>query len=271
MNTIDLLPIFISLGIMGGLFWFGIRNLQKDQSRQEARYWRQECMELEYENQFLHELSERLIPRLVTRLGVPLQDYLIERELMGYLPEVGTDELDKPRAPMQIFIGGTGKGCDITASRFVSDAADAENADDGETDEADVCNNGDPVWQNEHREAREQPNIRPYARAQRHRRASRPIPNPTPAFDYNARLRPPLHSNRAMPRTLPWQPENDDVIDAEYTEIQPSDPLTAQRQPESAVQTIHQTKPPAPRKGGRPKKYASAAERQAADRARMAT
>ena len=271
MNTIDLLPIFISLGIMGGLFWFGIRNLQKDQSRQEARYWRQECMELEYENQFLHELSERLIPRLVTRLGVPLQDYLIERELMGYLPEVGTDELDKPRAPMQIFIGGTGKGCDITASRFVSDAADAENADDGETDEADVCNNGDPVWQNEHREAREQPNIRPYARAQRHRRASRPIPNPTPAFDYNARLRPPLHSNRAMPRTLPWQPENDDVIDAEYTEIQPSDPLTAQRQPESAVQTIHQTKPPAPRKGGRPKKYASAAERQAAYRARMAT
>lgn len=271
MNTIDLLPTFISLGIMGGLFWFGIRNLQKDQSRQEARYWRQECMELEYENQFLHELSERLIPRLVTRLGVPLQDYLIERELMGYLPEVGTDELDKPRAPMQIFIGGTGKGCDITASRFVSDAADAENADDGETDEADVCNNGDPVWQNEHREAREQPNIRPYARAQRHRRASRPIPNPTPAFDYNARLRPPLHSNRAMPRTLPWQPENDDVIDAEYTEIQPSDPLTAQRQPESAVQTIHQTKPPAPRKGGRPKKYASAAERQAAYRARLAT
>ena len=163
MNTIDLLPTFISLGIMGGLFWFGIRNLQKDQSRQEARYWRQECMELEYENQFLHELSERLVPRLVTRLGVPLQNYLIERELMGYLPEVGTDEPDKPRAPMQIFIGGTGKGCDITASRFVSDADDAES--DGETDEADVCNNGDPVWQNEHREAREQPTIRPYARA----------------------------------------------------------------------------------------------------------
>lgn len=271
MNTIDLLPTFISLGIMGGLFWFGIRNLQKDQSRQEARYWRQECMELEYENQFLRELGERLVPRLVSRLGAPFQDYLIERELMGYLPEVGTDELDKPRAPMQIFIGGTGKGCDITASRFVSDAADAENADDGETDEADVWNNGDPVWQNEHREAREQPAIRPYARAQRHRRALRPFPSPPPTFASNTRLRPPLRSNRAMPRTLPWQPENDDVIDAEYTEIPPGDPSGRQRQPESAMQTIRQIKPPAPRKGGRPKKYASAAERQAAYRARMAT
>ena len=268
MNTIDLLPTFISLGIMGGLFWFGIRNLQKDQSRQEVQYWQHECMELEYENQFLRELSERLVPRLVTRLGVPLQDYLIERELMGYLPDIEADELDRPRAPMQIFIGGTGKGCDITASRFVSDA-DAES--DDKMDEADVWNTDNPVWQDTHGTAREQPAIRPYARAQRHRRASRPFPNPTPTFAYNARLRPPLCSNRTIPRTLPWQPENDDVIDAEYTEIPPSDPLTAQRQPESAVQTIHQTKPPAPRKGGRPKKYASAAERQAAYRARMAT
>ena len=271
MNTIDLLPTFISLGIMGGLFWFGIRNLQKDQSRQEARYWRQECMELEYENQFLHELSERLVPRLVTRLGVPLQDYLIERELMGYLPDIEADELNRPRAPMQIFIGGTGKGCDITASRFVSDAADAENADDGETDEADVWNTDNSVWQDPYGTAREQPIIRPYARAQRHRRASRPFPSPTPAFAGNTRLRPPLRSNRMMPSALPWQPENDDVIDAEYTEIPPGDPLTAQRQSESAVQTDRQIKPPAQRKGGRPKKYASAAERQAAYRARMAT
>lgn len=142
MNTIDLMPTFISLGVMGGLFCFIIRRMRQDKLREEAKYWQQECMELEYENQFLRELGDRLVPRLVSRLGAPFQDYLIERELMGYLPEVGTDELDKPRAPMQIFIGGTGKGCDITASRFVSDA-DAES--DDKMDEADVWNTNNPV------------------------------------------------------------------------------------------------------------------------------
>ena len=52
MNTMDLLPAIIALGSMSGLLYLGIRNLQKDQSRQEVHYWQRECMELEYENQF---------------------------------------------------------------------------------------------------------------------------------------------------------------------------------------------------------------------------
>ena len=57
MTTIDLMPAIIALSSMGGLLYFGIRNLQKDQSRQEARYWQRECVELEYENEFLRELG----------------------------------------------------------------------------------------------------------------------------------------------------------------------------------------------------------------------
>jgi len=86
---------------------------------------------------------------------------------------------------------------------------------------------------------------------------------PTPAFAYNAHWQSPIRSNRLISPTMFRQPENDDVIEAEYTEVLPSLPNHSQRQPETP-------KPPSTRKGGRPKKYASAAERQAAYRARMA-
>ena len=249
MNTMDLLPAIIALGSMGGLLYLGIRNLQKDQSRQEVHYWQRECMELEYENQFLHELSNRLIPRLVSRLGAPFQDYLIEREILGQLP-AEPNEPNEMRQPMQVFFGGSGKGVDITASNFAADAWDDE------ADEYEASDNADPAHH-------EQTPIRAYARPQRHRRTTRPFPSPTPAFAHNARWQSPIRSNRTMPQPLLWQPENDDVIEAEYTEVLPSLPNHSQRQPETP-------KPPSARKGGRPKKYANAAERQAAYRARMA-
>ena len=253
MTTIDLMPAIIALSSMGGLLYFGIRNVQKDQSRQEARYWQQECMELEYENEFLRELGNRLVPRLVSRLGAPFQDYLIERELMEQLPDTEANEpheLHEPRPPMQIFFGGSGKGVDITASNFTADVWDDEADEYEANDDADTIH-------------REPPPIRPYSRPQHHRRAARPYPSPTPAFAYNARCQSPIRSNRLIPPTLFRQPENDDVIEAEYTEVLPSLPNRSQRQPETP-------KPPSARKGGRPKKYASAAERQAAYRARMA-
>jgi len=125
MNTMDLLPAIIALGSMSGLLYLGIRNLQKDQSRQEVHYWQRECMELEYENQFLHELSNRLIPRLVSRLGAPFQDYLIEREILGQLP-AEPNEPNEMRQPMQVFFGGSGKGIDITASNFAAETWDDE-------------------------------------------------------------------------------------------------------------------------------------------------
>ena len=249
MNTMDLLPAIIALSSMGGLLYLGIRNLQKDQSHEEARHWQRECMELEYKNQFLHELNNRLIPRLVSRLGAPFQDYLIEREMLGQLP-AEPSKPNKARRPMQVFFGGKGKGIDITASNFAADAWDDE------ADEYEASDNADPAHH-------EQTPIRPYARPQRHRRATRPFPSPTPAFAYNARWQSPIRSNRTMPQPLLWQPENDDVIEAEYTEVLPSLPNHSQRQPETP-------KPPVARKGGRPKKYANAAERQAAYRARMA-
>ena len=256
MNTMDLLPAIIALGSMGGLLYLGIHNLQKDQSHEEARYWQRECMDLEYENQFLHELSNRLVPRLVSRLGAPFQDYLIEREILGQLP-AEPNEPNEVRQPMQVFFGGSGKGIDITASNFAADAWDDE-ADEYEaryevSDDADAAH-------------REQTPIRPYARPQRHRRATRPFPSPTPAFAYDARWQSPIRSNRRIPLTMFRQPENDDVIEAEYTEVLPSLPNRSQRQPE----TPNAPKSPTARKGGRPKKYASAAERQAAYRARMA-
>ena len=257
MTTIDLMPAIIALSSMGGLLYFGIRNLQKDQSREDARYWQQECMELEYENQFLRELGNRLVPRLVSRLGAPFQDYLIERELMEQLPaaEAGEPhELHEPRPPMQIFFGGSGKGVDITASNFAADAYDDE-VDEYEA-RYEVNDDADTAYS-------EPPPIRPYARPQHHRRAARPYPSPTPAFAYNARCQSPIRSNRLIPPTLFRQPENDDVIEAEYTEVLPSLPNRSQRQTETPKQ-------PAARKGGRPKKYATAAERQAAYRARMA-
>ena len=250
MNTMDLLPAIIALGSMGGLLYLGIRNLQKDQSRQEARYWQQECMELEYENEFLRELGNRLVPRLVSRLGAPFQDYLIEREMMAQLPAAEPNEPNEARRPMQVFFGGKGKGIDITASNFAADAWDDE------ADEYEASDNADPAHH-------EQTPIRAYARPQRHRRATRPFPSPTPAFAYDARWQSPIRSNRRIPLTMFRQPENDDVIEAEYTEVLPSLPNRSQQQPETP-------KPPATRKGGRPKKYASAAERQAAYRARMA-
>lgn len=260
MNTMDLLPAIIALSSMGGLCYFGIRNLQKDQSRQEAKYWQQECMELEYENQFLRELGNRLVPRLVSRLGAPFQDYLIERELMGQLPDTEANEpheLHEPRPPMQIFFGGSGKGVDITAHNFAADAGD-DAADEYEADSRDAWHHANTP------ECHTQPTIRPYTRPQHRRRAIRAFPSPAPAFAHNVRWQSPIRSNRAIPQL--WQPENNDVIDAEYTEVLPSLPLKDQRQPEIP----NAAKSPTTRKGGRPKKYASAAERQAAYRARMA-
>ena len=150
MNTMDLLPAIIALGSMGGLLYLGIRNLQKDQSRQEVHYWQRECMELEYENQFLHELSNRLIPRLVSRLGAPFQDYLIEREILGQLPA----EPNEMRQPMQVFFGGSGKGIDITASNFAAETWDDE-ADEYEA-RYEVNDDADAAYS-------EPPPIRPYA------------------------------------------------------------------------------------------------------------
>ena len=250
MTTIDLMPAIIALSSMGGLLYFGIRNLQKDQSRQEARYWQRECVELEYENEFLRELGNRLVPRLVSRLGAPFQDYLIEREMMAQLPAAEPNEPNEPRPPMQIFFGGTGRGIDITANNFAADAYDDEADKYEASDDADAAH-------------REQTPIRPYARPQHRRRAARPYPSLTPAFAYDARCQSPIRSNRLISPTIFRQPENDDVIEAEYTEVLPSLPNHSQRQPETP-------KPPSTRKGGRPKKYASAAERQAAYRARMA-
>ena len=254
MNTMDLLPAIIALSSMGGLLYFGIRNLQKDQSRQEARYWQQECMELEYENEFLRELGNRLIPRLVNRLGAPFQDYLIEREMLGQLPATEPNEPNETRHPMQVFFGGSGKGVDITASNFAAETWDDE-ADEYEA-RYEVNDDADTAYS-------EPPPIRPYARPQRHRRATRPFSSPPPAFTYDARWQSPIRSNRLISPTIFRQPENDDVIEEEYTEVLPSLPNRSQRQPETP-------KPPSARKGGRPKKYASAAERQAAYRARMA-
>ena len=256
MNTIDLLPAIIALSGMGGLLYWGIRNLQKDQSRQEVHYWQRECMELEYENQFLRELGNRLIPRLVNRLGAPFQDYLIEREMLGQLPATEPNEPNETRQPMQVFFGGSGKGVDITAHNFATDASD-EAADEYEADSRDAWHHANIP------EYHTQPTLRPYTRPQHRRRATRAFPNLTPAFAHNARWQSPIRSNRTMPQPLLWQPENNDVIDAEYTEVLPSLPNRSQRQPETP-------KPPSARKGGRPKKYASAAERQAAYRARMA-
>ena len=253
MNTMDLLPAIIALGSMGGLLYLGIRNLQKDQSRQEVHYWQRECIELEYENQFLHELSNRLVPRLVSRLGAPFQDYLIEREILGQLP-AEPNEPNEMRQPMQVFFGGSGKGIDITASNFAAETWDDE-VDEYEA-RYEVNDDADTAYS-------EPPPIRPCARPQRHRRTTRPFPSPTPAFAYNAHWQSPIRSNRLISPTMFRQPENDDVIEAEYTEVLPSLLNHSQRQPETP-------KPPSTRKGGRPKKYASAAERQAAYRARMA-
>lgn len=153
MNTMDLLPAIIALGSMGGLLYLGIRNLQKDQSRQEVHYWQRECMELEYENQFLHELSNRLIPRLVSRLGAPFQDYLIEREILGQLP-AEPNEPNEMRQPMQVFFGGSGKGIDITASNFAAETWDDE-VDEYEA-RYEVNDDADAAYS-------EPPPIRPYA------------------------------------------------------------------------------------------------------------
>ena len=171
MNTMDLLPAIIALSSMGGLCYFGIRNLQKDQSRQEVHYWQRECMELEYENQFLHELSNRLIPRLVSRLGAPFQDYLIEREILGQLP-AEPNEPNEMRQPMQVFFGGKGKGIDITASNFAAETWDDE-ADEYEA-RYEVNDDADTAYS-------EPPPIRPYAPTTPQTRYS-PVPQPNPCL-----------------------------------------------------------------------------------------
>ena len=232
------------LGFLGTMAWLGIRQLQRDQYRREAEYWQHECAMLEYENRFLHGLEQRLIPRLLNRFGADMQDFMIDRELVRH------NETAHPKQAGHITVqmydpSRASKGIDITAGNFVSkDGADEAEEWDGETEYADYR----PA------DAHKQP----FEQKSNTSVAQRGYPS-----NCDAKPQAPIRSNRAggIPQ-IGWQ--GTDIIDADFVEI-PS--VHIQQADNSLLQDSTQ---PHTRKGGRPKKYATAAERQAAYRARQA-
>lgn len=236
---------FGALGLLGAALWFAVRQMRQNVAEREAEYWRQECALLEYENRFLHGLEQRLIPRLLQQFGADFQDYMIGRTLRQH-SGIGAGQ-PEPRRKMVIQTyhpGHKTKGIDITAGNFVRRADDGEDGWDDETENT-VCRpaaaHGRSFGQSGSHQPRQSAMQRPY----------------TPHFGVKPQLQAPIRSIRSLPHPV-WQGD-DDVIDAEFTEI-PALPYL--QQPENSAPQI--------RKGGRPKKYATAAERQAAYRARRA-
>lgn len=85
--------------VKGFLIW------QKDQDRQAAEYWRKECAIQEYEMQFMQELNNRLVPRLVARFGVEFQDFLIARNIgLDSPPPLSQLEEPKPQRELKIHL-----------------------------------------------------------------------------------------------------------------------------------------------------------------------
>lgn len=232
------------LGFLGTMAWLGIRQLQRDQYRREAEYWQHECAMLEYENRFLHGLEQRLIPRLLNRFGADMQDFMIDRELVRH------NETAHPKQAGHITVqmydpSRASKGIDITAGNFVGkDGADEADEWDSETEYADCC----PT--DVHRQ--------PFEQRSNTTIAQRGYPS-----NRDAKPQAPIRSNRAggIPQ-IGWQ--GNDIIDADFVEI-PSGHI---RQADNSL--LQDSTQPHTRKGGRPKKYATAAERQAAYRARRA-
>lgn len=237
------------LSIVGGLLYFAFSRMRHDRAVQEAEYWQQECAMLQYENQFFRGLEQRLVPRLLQQFGADFQDYMIERTLRQHS---GIAMPAPPPAQREMTIQTYNpmrppKGYNISHSNFVQSNDDAGSADEiteswgFETEYSDYC----------HTEMRRELFRQPTTQS------SQDDTNHVKTLPFGAKGQPqaPISSQRKnRPLQLAWH--DDDVIDAEYIEI-PVLPLFTQ--PESK---------PQPRKGGRPKKYATDAERQAAYRAR---
>ncbi len=238
------------LGAIGVLLWSSFRQMRKTAAEQEAEYWKHECAMLQYENQFLRGLEQRLVPRLLQQFGADFQDFMIERTLRQHS---GIAMPAPPPAQREMTIQTYNpmrppKGYNISHSNFVQSNDDADSADEitescgFETEYSDYC----------HTEMRRE------LFRQSTTQSSQDDTNHVKTLPFGAKGQPqaPISSQRKnRPLQLAWH--DDDVIDAEYIEI-PVLPLFTQ--PENK---------PQPRKGGRPKKYATDAERQAAYRARQ--
>lgn len=84
-----------------------IVKIKKDQTREERDYWIQECAIREREAQ----MDERLVPRIMSRFGNSMQDYLIDRHLRnGYEDAyaervIEQEEDEEPQRPF--FVGNS--------------------------------------------------------------------------------------------------------------------------------------------------------------------
>ena len=210
-----------------------------DQDRQEAAYWREEYALLEYENEFLQQLSQRLVPRLVSRLGADFQDYLIVKELSFRQPETEPiiQELPKREIGVHIYQPKIKQQAEISAEQ------DDETPDIGYSLE-EIRRRGEAILEARRAQKRQQEALQ-----QENKIAIEP---PEPQFNSIVR------TNRQAMMNFGHQANViegrftevvDDVLDApiSYQQARPADPI---------------------KKGGRPRKYATPAERQAAYRAR---
>lgn len=240
--------------VKGFLIW------KKDQDRQAAEYWREECAIQEYEIQFMKELNSRLVPRLVSRFGADFQEYLIARniappQLEKPEPEIRTirihqydptrppkpstteKEIDEEPKESGYSIEECQRRMQAVLDRRIAEQKERERreAEKAEREQAIQRERAAQEWQRQ--QEREKRGYTPP-------NMGRPMPQAP-------------HSNHRQPQIfLPSFVVDDDILDAEYTEIHRA---AKPQQPSQAKNN---------KGGGRPRKYNTAAERQAAYRER---
>ncbi|MDK4565461.1 hypothetical protein QG053_10535, partial [Kingella kingae] len=231
----------------------GFKEWQKDKDRQEALYWQQECALLEYENQFMRQLSQRLIPRLVNRFGADFQDYLIMRH-SGLTPPEQPQELP-PKKSISIHVSPRIPTHD---SKPVAKPVESERIEQGYSwDE--INKRTEAILAKRRAEKREQERKeRERQEALQQQKEKVFVGKPS----LQAPIARPIRNRLAL---LPYY-NSDDLLDVDFRDVQETEDDdnyfsgTASRPQQAQRVSMN--------KGGRPRKYNSAAERQAAYRAR---
>ena len=224
-------------------------------------YWQQECELQEYELQFMQQLSERLIPRLVNRFGADFQDYMIAREITAQLPE--------PPQPKPRVLTIHQSQAQPQTYYFNREEEDEEPRNLGYSDE-EVARRTEAILAKRRAAKREQERREQARQAweaeQQRQKEKKAFPYGKPAAQAPNIIKP----NRYPSIPLLSFNDDEDVIDADYSEVVDNEASSGDRYfsgAGGAGRTAQRTAASS-NKGGRPKKYSNAAERQAAYRAR---